>query len=93
MKEIRTCEAYVLNELKRARNDVIELTEIGEKLVRIAKAQDALLHIIAKRMKIRAATDGSRIISTDLIFEEFDREDFEQVERMLAKASKEGEDA
>ena len=92
MKFANTCEEYVLNELEKARNDVIELAEIGEKLVHIAKAQDALLRIIAKRMKIRKATDGSRIVSTDLIFEEFDKEDFEQVERLLAKISKE-EDA
>ena len=92
MSNIKTCEEYVLNELEKARNDVVELAEIGEKLVHIAKAQDALLRIIAKRMKIRKATDGSRIVSTDLIFEEFDKEDFEQVERLLSKISKE-EDA
>ena len=89
MKFANTCEEYVLNELEKARNDVIELAEIGEKLVHIAQAQDALLRIIAKRMKIRKATDGSRIVSTDLIFEEFDKEDFEQVERLLTKISKE----
>ena len=93
MKEIKTCEEYVLNELERAKADVVELAEIGEKLVHIAKAQDALLRIVAKRMKIRAATDGSRIVSTDLIFEEYDREDFEQVERLLSKISKEEEKA
>ena len=91
MREIKTCEEYVLNELERARNDVVELAEIGEKLVHIAKAQDALLRIIAKRMKIRKATDGSRIVSTDLIFEEFEKEDFEQVERLLAKITREEE--
>ena len=93
MKLANTCEEYVLNELEKARNDVIELAEIGEKLVHIAKTQDALLRIIAKRMKIRKATDGSRIVSTDLIFEEFDKEDFEQVERLLSKISKEEEAA
>ena len=92
MKFANTCEEYVLNELEKAKADVVELAEIGEKLVHIAKTQDALLRIIAKRMKIRSATDGSRIVSTDLIFEEFDREDFEQVERLLSKISKEEDD-
>ena len=79
MAEFNTCEEYVLNQLAVAR-DVIELDdEIISKLKGTIDFQLKICGILKENLEVRKTSDGKEVISMDLIFEEFDKADFDLI--------------
>ena len=83
MKEIKTCEEYVLNELeeKKAKEQAyknLQRTYILE-MARIDEFLDVLQNVI----KMRRSADGKRVIDMKLVFEQYEPEEFKILEDML----------
>ena len=83
MKEIKTCEEYVLAELEEKRAQVIRLTEACKEYLEVMKGIDRCFDVLKRFLKMRRASDGKRLIDMDLIFEEYKPEEFQLLKEML----------
>ncbi len=92
MEKAKTCEEYILNELKEARENV----KTGVLLLKTAMAmldrKNALLEIFRSRLEVRALPDGTHVIDMDPVFSTFDEDEFEVLEEFLKPGDEEEED-
>ena len=89
MKEAKTFEEYILNELKDAKENV----KTGVRLLKMAMAvldrKNALLEIFRSRLEVRTLPDGTRVIGMSPVFSTFDRAEFELLEEFLKPGEEE----
>ena len=83
MKEIKTCEEYVLAELEEKKAQVIRLTEACKEYLEVMKGVDSCFDVLKRFLKMRRASDGKRLIDMDLVFEEYKPEEFQMLKEML----------
>ena len=92
MKEAKTFEEYILNELKDAKENV----KTGVRLLKMAMAvldhKNALLEIFRSRLEVRPLPDGTRVIAMSPVFNMFDEKEFRALERFLNPEGEEEEE-
>ena len=76
MKEIRTCEEYVLMELEEKREQVKRLTEACRNYIEVMDDVNTFLDIMKKHLNLHRAADGKEIITMGYIFEEYEPDEF-----------------
>ncbi len=76
MKEIKTCEDYVLNELEEKKAQVEKLAEACMKYLEAMKAVDGVIDVLKRFLTIRKASGGGEVISMDYVFEAYKPDEF-----------------
>ena len=76
MKEIKTCEEYVLMELEDNREQVKRLTEACRNYIEVMDDVNTFLDILKKHLNLHRAADGKEIITMGYIFEEYEPDEF-----------------
>ena len=79
MAKFNTCEEYVLNELAEAREEIKLDNDIIRMMKDIISFQLKICGILKENLEVRKTSDGKEVISMDLIFEEFDKADFDLI--------------
>ena len=83
MKEAKTFEEYILNELTEAKENAKKSAELLETAMVVRKAQNTLLDIFRKRLEKRTLPDGTWVIDMSPVFSTFDKEEFRRLEVLL----------
>ena len=83
MKEIKTCEEYVLAELEEKQAQVQKLTEVCKEYLEVMKNVDRCFDVLKKFMTIRKASSGGELISMEYIFETYKPDEFKLLKEML----------
>ena len=83
MKEIKTCEDYVLAELEEKKAQVQKLTEVCKEYLEVMKNVDECFDVLKKFLKIRKASGGGEVISMEYIFEAYQPNEFKLLKEMF----------
>ena len=83
MKEINTCEEYVLTELEEKKVQVQKLTEVCKEYLEVMKNVDKCFDVLKKFLTIRKASGGGELISMDYIFEMYKPDEFKLLKEMF----------
>ena len=83
MKEIKTCEEYVLAELEEKQAQVQKLTEVCKEYLEVMKNVDRCFDVLKKFMTIRKASSGGELISMEYVFETYKPDEFKLLKEML----------
>ena len=83
MKEIKTCEEYVLAELEEKQAQVQKLTEVCKEYLEVMKTVDRCCDVLTKFMTIRKASSGGELISMEYVFETYKPDEFKLLKEML----------
>ena len=83
MKEIRTCEEYVLAELEEKKEQVKRLKEACKSYAEVMDDVNAFLDIMKKRLNLHEGADGKEIITMGYIFEDYDPDDFRLLKELF----------
>ena len=83
MKEIKTCEEYVLLELEAKTEQVKKLTAACKSYVEVMDDVNKFLDIMKQHLNLHKAADGKEIITMGYIFEEYDPEDFKLLKELF----------
>ncbi len=92
MKETKTFEEYILNELKDAQENVKTGVRLLKMAMAVLDAKNALLDVFRERLEIRTLPDGTRVIGMSPVFSTFDEDEFEVLEEFLKLGEEEEED-
>ena len=92
MKDAKTFEEYILNELKDAKENVKTGVRLLKMAMTVLDAKNALLDVFRERLEIRTLPDGTRVIAMSPVFSTFDRDEFELLEEFLKLGEEEEED-
>ena len=76
MKEIRTCEEYVLAELEEKKEQVKRLKEACNGYLEGMEEVNAFMEIMRKKLNPHTAADVKEIITMGYIFEEYEPDEF-----------------
>ena len=79
MTKFNTCEEYVLNQLAVAREEIKLDNDIIRMMKDIISFQHKVFGILKENLEVRKTSGGKEVISMDLIFEEFDKADFDLI--------------
>ncbi len=80
---MKTCEEYVLQELEAVQGKIAELKKDREKLQNSFDVLFEFLTVLKKYIFIADGSNGRRYIEMRYVFEDYDFEDFEVLERIL----------
>ena len=80
---MKTCEEYVLQELEAVQGKIAELKKDKEKLENGFDVLFEFLTVLKKYIFIADGANGRRYIEMRYVFEDFDFNDFEVLERIL----------
>ena len=80
---MKTCEEYVLQELEAVQGKIVELKKDREKLQNSFDVLFEFLTVLKKYIFIADGSNGRRYIEMRYVFEDYDFEDFEVLERIL----------
>ena len=83
MKEIKTCEDYVLAELEEKKAQIRKLTEVCKEYLKVMKNVDRCFDVLKKFLTIRKASGGGEVISMDYIFETYKPDEFKLIKEMF----------
>ena len=83
MKEIKTCEEYVLVELEEKKAQVQKLTEVCKEYLEVMKNVDRCFDVLKKFLTIREASGCGELISMDYIFETYKPDEFKLLKEMF----------
>ena len=83
MKEIKTCEDYVLAELEEKKAQIRKLTEVCKEYLKVMKNVDRCFDVLKKFLMIREASGGGELISMDYIFETYKPDEFKLIKEMF----------
>ena len=83
MKEIKTCEDYVLAELEEKKAQIQKLNEVCKEYLEVMKNVDGCFDVLKKYMTIRKASGGGELISMDYIFETYKPDEFKLLKEMF----------
>ena len=92
MKEAKTFEEYILNELKDAKENVKTGVRLLKMAMAVLDAKNALLDVFRERLEKRTLPDGTQVIDMSPVFSSFDRDEFELLEEFLKLGEEEEED-
>ena len=89
---MKTCEEYVLKELKTAKEKILDLK--SERMILYCQLQDVqkCLNVLKKYMFIAEGSTGKRYIEMKYVFEDYEKEDFEKLEEMLLRLEEDGDE-
>ena len=76
MKDAKTCEAYVLNALAEAKEEIELDNEIINKQFSILGQLMDVLEVVKKNIKVSDSSNGKKVITMEYIFEAYSPEDF-----------------
>ena len=76
MKDAITCEAYVLNALAEAKEEIEMDNEIINKQFSIMGQLMDVLEVVKKNLKVSDSSNGKKVITMEYIFEAYSPEDF-----------------
>ena len=83
MKEIKTCEDYVLAELEEKKAQIQKLTEVCKEYLEVMKNVDRCFDLLKKFLTIRKASCGGETISMDYVFETYKPDEFKLIKEMF----------
>ena len=83
MKEINTCEEYVLAELEEKKVQVQKLTEVCKEYLEVMKNVDKCFDVLKMFLTIRKASGGGEAISMDFVFETYKPDEFKLLKEMF----------
>ena len=83
MKEIKTCEEYVLADLEEKKAQVQKLTEVCKEYLEVMKNVDRCFDVLKKFLTIRKASCGGEAISMDYVFETYKPDEFKLLKEMF----------
>ena len=83
MKEIKTCEDYVLAELEEKKAQIRKLAEACKECLEVMKNVDRCFDVLKKFLTIREASGGGELISMDYIFETYKPDEFKLLKEMF----------
>ena len=83
MKEIKTCEEYVLAELEEKKEQVKRLKEACNGYLEGMEEVNAFMEIMRKKLNLHKAADGKEIITMGYIFEDYDPDDFRLLKELF----------
>ena len=83
MKEVSTCEEYVLAELEEKKEQVKRLKEACKSYVEVMDDVNTFLDMMKKRLNLHKAADGKEIITMGYIFEEYDPDEFRLLKELF----------
>ena len=83
MKEVSTCEEYVLAELEEKKEQVRRLKEACKSYVEVMDDVNWFLDIMKERLNLHKAADGKEIITMGYIFEEYDPDEFRLLKELF----------
>ena len=91
MKEIKTCEDYVLAELEEKKAQIQKLNEVCKEYLEVMKNVDRCFDVLKKFLTIRKASCGGETISMDYVFETYKPDEFRLLKEMFdLKVEEEG---
>ena len=91
MKEIKTCEDYVLAELEEKKAQIQKLTEVCKEYLEVMKNVDGCFDVLKKFLTIRKASCGGEAISMDYVFEIYKPDEFRLLKEMFGLKVEEDE--
>ncbi len=83
MKEIKTCEDYVLAELEEKKAQIQKLTEVCKEYLEVMKNVDKCFDVLKKFLTIREASGGGEGISMEYVFETYKPDEFKLLKEMF----------
>ena len=83
MKEIKTCEDYVLAELEEKKAQIQKLNEVCKEYLEVMKNVDRCFDVLKKFLTIRKASCGGELISMDYVFETYKPDEFKLLKEMF----------
>ena len=83
MRDIYTCEEYVLDQLADREEKIEALTDENGRLLNEAHSFTKVADTLRRFLTVRCAADGRRVIDMRLIFEEFEPEEFKILTEIL----------
>ena len=83
MRDVKTCEEYVLLELEKKTQQVKRLTEACKSYAEVMEDVNTLLDVLRKRLNLHKAADGKEIITMGYIFEDYDPDDFKLLKELF----------
>ena len=83
MRDIYTCEEYVLDQLADREEKIETLTDENCRLLNEKRSFNKAADALRRFLKVRRAADGRRVIDMRLIFEEFEPEEFKILTEIL----------
>ena len=83
MRDVKTCEEYVLAELEEKKEQVRRLKEACKSYVEIMEDVNRFLDIMKEHLNLHQAADGKEIITMGYIFEDYDPDDFRLLKKMF----------
>ena len=83
MRDIYTCEEYVLDQLADREEKIETLTDENGRLLNETHSFTKVADTLRRFLTVRRAADGRRVIDMRLIFEEFEPEEFKILTEIL----------
>ena len=83
MREVKTCEEYVLAELEEKKAQVRRLEADCKHYAEVMEGVNTLLDIMCRHLNLHQAADGKEIITMGYIFEEYDPVDFKRLKNLF----------
>ena len=83
MKEIKTCEEYVLNELAECKAIIDRYEKACKGYTEVLKEVDLFIDLLKKYVKIYKSNDGTEFITMSYLFEDFHPDDFKLLKTVL----------
>ena len=83
MKEIKTCEEYVLAELEEKKEQVKKLSDACKAYREFFEATEGFISILKKFLTIRKASGGGEVISMNCVFEKYEPNEFKLLKEMF----------
>ena len=83
MRDVKTCEEYVLAELEEKKEQVRRLKEACKSYVEVMDDVNTFLDMMKKRLNLHKAADGKEIITMGYIFEEYDPDEFRLLKELF----------
>lgn len=83
MKEIKTCEEYVLAELEEKKEQLKRLKEVCKSYAEVMDDVNAFMEIMRKKLNLHKAADGKEIITMGYIFEEYEPDEFKFLKELF----------
>ena len=83
MKEIKTCEEYVLAELEEKKEQVKKLSDACKAYREFFEATEGFTDVLKKFLTIREASGGGEVISMNCVFEKYEPNEFRLLKEMF----------
>ena len=83
MKEINTCDEYVLRELEEKKEHVKKLSDACKAYREFFEATEGFIAVLKKFLTIRKASGGGEVISMNCVFEKYEPNEFKLLKEMF----------